>query len=90
MKPILDPKNPFKVNKDQLAALDAKIKEIFPNAVLSEGCKYARWADVSTFSLKDACLKLDSFGDEFKVDGYFEGKICGQNKLIFFWLPFFS
>lgn len=89
LKPTIpNPKEPFKVDFKQLAELDALIKERLPEAKLSEGCRFARWAEFDGIHL----FKLSPFYDTPYDYNYemFIGTICGKEKTIFMFLPYFD
>jgi hypothetical protein len=89
-KPMIVPNqpDPFKCSNIQLMDLDKIILSIFPEAYLSEGLKYARWADMPT------CVTDEQLGQLALADAYpdfiFDGYVFGRKKLILMWLPFFD
>ncbi len=89
-KPMIVPNqpDPFRCSEVQLADLDKIILSIFPKADLSDGLKYARWADIPT------CVSDEQLGQLACVDAFpdyvFDGYVFGRKKLILMWLPFFD
>lgn len=85
---ILNANEPFTVAKEQLDRLDGIILRLFPQATLSTGCKYARWADIPV------CVSDNDLGElacnQAYPDNIFDGVICGRKKLILMWLPYFD
>lgn len=103
MKPKLvtnpdDPKDPFYICREQLADLDAKIREAYPTVIITEGCKYGRWAVFE--GLDDDGFIETSFGgwagwgrsmpEGYYPDHGFLGYVFGRYRLILMWLPFFD
>lgn len=89
LKPIIpNPKEPFKVDSKQLEILDSCIRQKLPESKLSEGCKFARWAELDGIHL----FQQSPFYDTIYDHNYelFIGKICGKEKTIFMFLPYFD
>ena len=85
MKPILNKRK--KVDENQLADLDKAILQAYPGAKLSEGIKYARWADIT----EGGNLQTPDFFDgKYEPDNVFDGKVAGKDKMILMWMPFFD
>lgn len=85
---IPNPKDPFKVDPKQLATLDALIKDRLPDAKLSEGCRFARWAELDGIKLyRMSPFYGTSYDYNYKL---FIGTICGKEKTIFMFLPYFD
>lgn len=85
---VPNPDEPFKVAEKQLRTLDRLIMQAFPTATLTEGCKYARWADIPVCVSDDDLCLLARCG--FYPDNIFDGVVFGRKKLILMWLPFFA
>lgn len=94
MKPKLigDPKH-FKIDPNQLQELDKIIASVLTNYKLSEGLKFARWAEIDGLisdipEIYFACV--ESFPKEYRPDFVFSGTVFGKEKTIYMWLPFFN
>ena len=84
MKPRVIDSKTWKVCPKQLADLDRAILDVYPNAKLSHGIKYERWAEVDSYESNQFYLK------EYHPDNVFRGDVFGRNKIVLMWMPFFD
>lgn len=85
---IPNPKEPFKVDPKQLSDLDSELLKRFPDVKLTEGCRFARWAEFDVGCLFVRSPMVDSIYDfNFEI---FRGRIFGREKTILMFLPFFD
>ncbi len=72
------------IDSKQIQDLDENILLCYPNAKLSEGIKYGRWAQIDNES------PVSVFSQKYAPDNVFDGKIMGKDTKIFMWLPLFN